>query len=235
MRPSRTIVALACLGLLGALVISAAPRSVVLFAGSFDGPPGLIPVPEFGQWAAAGGVAGMKLGPDGSGGHELILDDTAFNGLLDMYLLGTFEQGRAAGSGTVTFSFSMEFGQPDSPFLGGIVIDTPAADFIPATGPDDEGMITIAGKPTNQSVKTNVPYHVTATYRKPSAGEDWTYSITVEPQDAGSGPHASPQTFASTGTIPGSSRSGISAIAFVKDSGRIAVVSIDNVLVVQDE
>lgn len=227
--------ALAGLGLLCALAIAAAPRSVVLFQGTFDVPPGMIPLPEFGQWAAAGGTAGMKLGPDGSGGQRLVLDDTAFNGMLNMFLFGSFEQGRSVNSGTVTFAFTMELGQPDSPFLGGIVIDAPGSDFIPATGPDDEGLITIAGKQTDQAVKTGVAYQVAATYRKPSPGEDWTYSITVEPQDAGSGQHASPQTFPTTGTIPGSSRAGICAIAFTKEAGKIGVIALDEILVTETQ
>ncbi len=225
------IAALVLVAGLAGVAISGQLRTTVLFHGTFD-TPGVLP--EVGQFVASSNVGSIGILPSPNGGNLLVFDDTGTNGSQPLYLLGTFDGGKKALNGTVDLHLELTLGQSDSPFSVGVVVDNATSDFIPASGPDGDGDLTIAGKKTGKKVPVDTPLAVDVQLSRERTTDDWSYAITVASvveAAGGKGPSAITPTY--TGVFPGTRGKDVSGIAFIKMPGSPGRFYVDDISVEQ--
>ena len=209
------------------LAIAAGGRdSFVLFTGSFDNSLSNInaEVGQFFAWATDSTI--VQIVADQYGGNELVIDDTAQSQPASVVLAGGFAGYKAVGSGQFQWSFEVTFASPDTPFIAGMVVDNPTSDFIPATGPDGNGMLQVASKPTNFTVPAGVPLEIDVTLVRDDPADDWDYEIVVE-ERANSPDPSSIQVF--EGRLPNTGGRNVIGFAFEKSAAKAGRITVDQV------
>jgi len=225
-----TIAATFGLAILGSLAVSGPLRTVSLFEGTFDTPEIL---PEIGQFVASSSVGSIGIVAAPGGGSLLVFDDTSTNGSESLYLHGTFDGGKAPMIGVVMMHFEMTLGQQDTPFSVGVVVDNATSDFIPASGPDSDGDMNIAGKKSGKEATVNTALDVVVRLERTRPDEDWEYEISVSPitETNGSTMAPNPSAGPSTGSFHGTRGKPISGLAIIKPPGPTGRFFIDDITV----
>lgn len=222
-----SMAAIACV--LTGLLWAGGRVSYVLFEGTFDA--GYTLNPEVGKFFAwTSNANSVSLLPDGQGGQLLVIDDSAQPMSSATLIAGGFINYKKVAGGNFLWKFDMTFSVPDLPFSAGIVVDNPTSDFIPASGPDGQGYLEIAGKKSNFQVPVGVAIESSILLTRANPDLDWTYEMNfADREDAG----GTPQSFA--GTFPGTAGRNIVGFAFEKRNGEQGKVTIDNVVATTDQ
>lgn len=222
-----------CLPIAGLAAILAMPalsdgRVYVLFQGTFDQSMSSIQAEVGSFYAWFSQSSALKIISDGSGGNALVFDDLGQATAASVIVAGGFENNAKLSKGTFEWSFEVTYGQIDTPFDAGIVVDSPGSDFIPATGPDNGEMI-LFGKPSGQGVIPNVPYEIAIELTKENENDDWSYSAVIKER----GQKVAPPPI--KGRVAGTKGASVLGFAFEKYGGSHGSVVIDDVLVTTEK
>jgi hypothetical protein len=213
--------------LTGAFVHAASTgaASLPLFSADFDASSGQVTA-SLGTINSYFTPAAVKLTADSSG-NKLAIDDTYTVSGLPTAVACWFKDNHKVESGIFEFSYETTVSTSHLPFQTGIVIDAPQSDMIPATGPDDAGILLIGGVATNVVIPPDAELIVVGSFSRASKSEDWLYDIAVELRNppAGEEPFLASMEGRATNTAGAS----ITGIAFRKLSGEAGVATIDDV------
>ena len=182
MRSSRKA-GLGILGMLGVICTLAIPSvglSPTLFLSSFDLSSQDI-VAERGDWVESSGPQGISLVPTGDGGNALEFDNTQLQGV-NLFLGGLFASGARPDEGRLRATLRMRILNSHSPFSFGFLIDTPTSDFVPVTGPGDDGNLWVARQNTGTSLPVDTELLFLIEIWRQSRFDDWEYAVTVQYQ-----------------------------------------------------
>lgn len=163
----------------------------------------------------------------GIAGNKLVIDDSYNSSGLPTAIACGLKDNTLITKGVFEFSYEVNVSASDLPFETGIIIDSPQSDMVPATGPDDEGVLVIGNDVTNTIVPANTDLQVSGKFSRGSEHDEWNYSITVAQRD----PNSGAESFIVTGTgrVAGSADKPIVGLAFRKLGGATGSASIDEI------
>jgi len=213
----------------GALLLAAGPSipSIPLFAADFNATTLKLVASVGSIYAFVTDQNAVQITAEIGSGNQLVIDDSYSTSGVATAIACGFQGQKIIHDGVFSYSSEITLGSSDLPFQTGIVIDAPQSDMVPATGPDDDGILLIGGESTSQVVPAGVELDVYGTFSRQSANEDWYYSVVVverNPPEGEKGFYASGE-----GRFEGTANRPIVGIAFRKQTGNTGAVSIDDI------
>lgn len=226
---TRLSIVLGVLGLLCAVAVPQPSSGTVYFLSTFEGE-GQFPPPEVGQYIESAGDVAVQS--DQSGNNEVVFDDRSSGGTNPSYLSGTFESGSVVLTGIVRLTYRLRSGAPNTPFMVGVVGDSPTSDFLPSTGPGGNGKLWVNGASTQIQLPTDENVYFTVEIRRTSILENWTYTVSVERQTApGGGSQAAKALGTVTGSVANSMGVAAAGVKLLKPAGSPGVQTVDSLRV----
>ncbi len=214
-------------GLDGAIAAGAKPVSQTIFDANFDSSTSKL-TPSVGSiYVFVADQNAVKIKSDGTKGNKLVIDDSFNAGGSPTAVACQFKSDSLITTGIVTAGTDFTLGASNLPFEIGIVIDLPQSDMVPATGPDDGGILWVGGTDTGQVVPQNVDLRFTATYSRADSSADWQYVVDVIEREAIDPLDAFHVHI--VGTIANSANKPIVGFALQKNAGTPGEIGLDNI------
>lgn len=230
---TRGIWACGIFAMLSLVAVSQSGFGTLVFMSSFENQAGPLPLPEVGSFTDTSPPGDWVIQDDGSGNRELLFDDRASGGVTTTYLNAILDNGLTPLSGTVRLTYRLRVGTLGSPFIAGLSTDNPTSDFLPGTGPGDDGKMWVDDQGTGQPLPPNRDHIVNVTVSRDTVDDDWEYTVVVVSDPAGpsGGSKQAGSSLMISGTCADSAGYAVTGLRFEKPAGHPGVVSIDNIQV----